>query len=164
MKFENNPKRYPIFRGIEKIPAVISGGDYATVLALTTRHVAKVPVEPSYDLSGEYANHLEVYHADIPCPKPIGIFRFFPAGYGGEFGIGLIMEKLRGITGDKTRGKTRIRVERELESKLARCKELGFEPFDEGLHNCIWDSRKEKLYLVDFNGWITPANSVKRPK
>ena len=157
MNFENNPKRYPVFKDVAGRPEIIQSGDYSTILAITPRHIVKVPIDPAYNLAEEYTNHLEVYHSDIPCPKPIGLFRFFPEGYGGEFGIGLIMERLTGLTGNKTQGRTRVRVKRELEAWLARCRRLGFEPFDEGLHNCIWDTKKEKLYLIDFKGWTIPG-------
>jgi hypothetical protein len=153
MNFEDNPRRYAVFPDVVGQPVVIGEGDYNSVLALSQRHVAKVPLEPSYDLEGEYKMHCELYQAGVSVPKPLGIFRFFPFNYWGEFGIGLVMQRLQGVNGTKTRGKTRVKVERQLEKELEICEELGFKPFDEGLHNCIWNPKEQELHLIDFVGW-----------
>ena len=150
---ELNPEKYPVFRDIVGRPELIRESDYSTVLGLSKKHVVKIPLESFYNLEEEYQNHVELYQADLPVPKPIGIFRFSPPQYRGECGVGLVMQRLKGINGEKTRGKTRRRVEFELANQLSRCVYLGFRPFDEGLHNCIWDSKSEKLYLIDFIGW-----------
>ena len=153
MNFEDNAEQYEVFPDVVGTPFVIGEGVYNQVLAISKRHVAKVPIEPTYDLEQEYRNHIELYHAEISVPKPIGIFRFYPKNYLGEWGLGLIMEKLNGVRGDKTIGERRTRVTSELDKQLDLCLEAGFEPFDVGLHNCIWNEKAGKLYLIDFYGW-----------
>ncbi len=162
MNFEEYPQRYEVFKNVVEQIKVIGSTDNSTVLALSQNYVAKVPVSPSYYLNHEYQIQLALYEAQLPVPRPLGIFRFHQDKHLDEYGVGLIMQRLHGTCGDQTSGKTREIVEDALEKQIGHCVKLGFEPFDPGLHNCIWNEQEEKLYLIDFDSWL--IKKTKRPK
>ncbi len=154
MEFQE--KSYPFFRDQTESPYILGQGDSCSILSISKNQVIKVPFDSEYDLSGEYRVHADLYCAGVQVSRPFGIYRFRPFNPQGQFATGIVMEKIKGISGTEIDDEHREIVRKELEKQLTLCRDLGFRPFDEGWHNCMFNPESNKLYLIDFQKWESP--------
>jgi RIO-like serine/threonine protein kinase len=150
------PRKYPLFKEVESL-AEIDAGDFAAVFRISPDYVVKVPHDsvPEQNLGKEYYIHQRLFNSVIRVPKPLGIFRVsiysldqFPVTE-----TGLVMQFIRGEKGAKASAIPKKEIIRKLDSELQKCLDLGFIPFDEGIHNCLLEDDTHEIYLIDFAGW-----------
>jgi len=118
------------------------------------------------DLESEFEIQMQLYEGGVSVPKPKGMYVCKLPIVNGILSLfplkrkyfGLVMERLSGINGATAYGEGTAEQEKLTDmtiAELEKAKSLGFEPWDTGLHNTIYNPEMDKLWLVDFVGWST---------
>jgi hypothetical protein len=149
----------------------IGEGSTSSVYILSRDHVAKVLTlrrlttsEQQERLRREYERLKELYDAQISVPKPEGVFDIVTEGYVQRlFGYlerpGLVMERIHGVDASKVKGDSKEIVRDLYQQEMEKIRQLGFRP-EGGLHNAIYDPKKGKIFIVDFDFCSKDCNGV----
>lgn len=135
---------------------IIGSGNHGVIYSLNPIYVAKVYhnwVDISNSLEYEYSIMDRLYNEGRNVPFPVGILEFSLENSKLP-GLGFVMQFIGGISGEKTKGLLRERVEFLYGEEVERCRSLGFHPVDVEVKNSLYVPSEDKIYLIDFRLWI----------
>ncbi|MEI6058809.1 MAG: hypothetical protein WCP89_03490, partial [archaeon] len=128
----------------------INRGFNAVVYWISDSHVVKVPLSDQRDIGylvRELDVQKELHGRGISVPSPCEIV---PILLGNKPYKGLVMERIHGWS---LRDHPDSGMIEAYYAEVCRARQMGFVPKDLGAINALWDNRKSRVTLIDFDGW-----------
>jgi hypothetical protein len=118
--------------------------------------IIKIP-KLSYcgDIEEEFEMHKQLFNEGIRVAKPYDLVELLNTVNDVRLrqkSIGLLMQFIPGPLIQDLPYELRVKAAKEYEKELKKCEKLGFEIFDPGYHNGIYNP-KNGVYLTDFERW-----------
>lgn len=135
----------------------VGKGTYNLIHMLGSLYVVKFKIRGGQEWRAfsEAENEIaqSLHSNGIAVPKPEGVFNIVRP-HDGVIIPGFVMEYIPGrvLSHIDNNYATKLWL-----NELKKARYLGYQLFDAGDHNAIWNERKKKLYLIDFESWELPA-------
>ncbi|MBN1793268.1 hypothetical protein JW826_06305 [Candidatus Woesearchaeota archaeon] len=136
----------------------------------------EIPSSTGKKTKREYRMGRFLYENGISVPRPHGIELItlssdtqgvtWPRGFSSRAYPAFVMDYIEGVVlddlvfsinaGTNTPWQERKHARKMYNREIEKVRDLFVAPLDLGLHNSIWNREEDRIYLIDFQGWILP--------